>query len=62
MTKFLWKFNFFYVFRSEHEYEETGSEEEEVEEQEQEERDNVNEILVNNDVKQNGNFDFSTFV
>ncbi|XP_045539714.1 muscle calcium channel subunit alpha-1-like isoform X2 [Papilio machaon] len=39
---------------SEHEYEETGSEEEEVEEQEQEERDNVNEVLVNNDVKQNG--------
>ncbi|XP_068624737.1 muscle calcium channel subunit alpha-1-like [Battus philenor] len=38
---------------SEHEYEETGSEEE-VDEQEAEERNNINEVLVNNDVKQNG--------
>ncbi|CAG5037441.1 unnamed protein product [Parnassius apollo] len=41
---------------SENEYEETGSEEEvdEQDEQESEERNNVNEVLVNNDIKQNG--------
>ncbi|CAK1595367.1 unnamed protein product [Parnassius mnemosyne] len=38
---------------SENEYEETGSEEE-VDEQESEERNDVNEVLVNNDIKQNG--------
>lgn len=42
------------MFRSENEYEETGSEEE-IEEQEAEERDNVNDVLVTDtDKKQNG--------
>lgn len=49
----MWFSNHFIPFRSEHEYEETGSEEEA---EQHDEEDNVNNVLVTTEKKKNGEY------